>query len=244
MKKITCKNCGGVFSEELDKCPYCSTMNKKGAYSKFRGKISNIIDQLLGLGDEAERSVSMIIFLSILRALVICAMVIGLAFVIALFRNVNYYNDKSYDERLLRNINWENENIATLNEAYANNDLETIDKLYDENSEVVYRWQHFPAYYLKSVYQYLTEDEYFDEYSLADNLYFIYFPDYYTSTVNVMSEEEIQEYENLKKDIIDRLVQKGYTEKELKDIYDSNKDQYGYLTASDLEKYVKGGSNG
>ena len=31
----------------------------------------------------------------------------------------------------------------------------------DENSEVVYRWQHFPAYYLKSVYQYLTEDEYF-----------------------------------------------------------------------------------
>lgn len=243
MKKIICKNCGGEFSEELDRCPYCSTMNKKGAYKKFRGKVSDIIDQLLGLKVEAEKSVSMIIFTSIIRAILICAVIIGLAFAFSLTRQTNYYNDKSYDERLLNDINWENENISKLNQAYENNDFATIDELYEQNSNVVFNWQHFPSYWMRRTYQNITERLYFDEYVLADHLYFIYYPEYYIQ-MNRMSEDELNEYEVMKQELIDRLVQMGYRESELKDIYDSNKDEYGYLRSSDLEKYVKGENDG
>ena len=77
MKMVICKNCGGSFNDEADRCPYCGTMHKKGAYAKFRRKVSDVIDRLLGLKVEAERSVSRIILSSILRALVLCAVCIG-----------------------------------------------------------------------------------------------------------------------------------------------------------------------
>ncbi|MBO4537736.1 MAG: zinc-ribbon domain-containing protein, partial [Erysipelotrichaceae bacterium] len=32
MKELICKNCGAAYPEDTEYCPYCGTMNKKGAY--------------------------------------------------------------------------------------------------------------------------------------------------------------------------------------------------------------------
>ena len=74
-------------------------------------------------------------------------------------------------------------------------------------------------------------------------LYFIYYPDYYGNT-NKMSVEEIEEYETEKSDVINMLKEKGYSEEELKNIYDSCKDGYGYISSGDVEKLMKEENNG
>lgn len=242
-KMVICKNCGGEFSDELDKCPYCNTMHKKGAYKKFRFKIRDIIDQLLGLKVEAERSVSKIIFSSIFRALLISLVIIGIAFLLSLFSNVNYLNDKEYDQKRLEDIIWENDNISILEEAYKNNDFETIDRLYYENSSVVYNWKHFSLYNLKSQHKSIMTEPYFAEYALRNSLYFIFNPNYFIN-INNMPIEDYQEYEKMRQEIIDKLIGLGYSESELQKIYDSHKDSYGYVNASDLRKYLKGDNNG
>lgn len=242
-KYITCKNCGGGFSNELDKCPYCGTMHKAGAYKKFRYKIRDFIDQLLGLKDEAQKSLSKIIFSSILRALLIGMVIISVAFLLSLFRNTNFYNDRRYDQDRLDEITWQNENISKLDEAYEKGDYDTIEKLYYENSVAVYKWKHYASYYLKQEHKQLLSEERISEYVLRDCMYYIYNPDYLVNT-NSMSLEEYEEYENMRQDIIDKLVQDGYSESELQNIFDTHRDSYGYLNSSDLKRYLKGENNG
>lgn len=242
-KMVICKNCGAGFDDSLDKCPYCHTMHKKGAYKKFRQKIADIIDRVLGLKIEAERSLSQIILFSIARGLLISAVCIGLAFILSQFRNVNYYNDRPYDEKRLEDIVWENDNIAELEKAYFNNDFDTVEKLYLQNSRVVHNWQHYSSYILKKQYKSIMEDKTINEYVLRDSLYYIYYPDYY-ARVNTMSEEELVEYNNLRESLIKHLVANGYSESELQIIYDKNKDSYGYLRSDEIRKYVKGADNG
>ena len=68
MSIVQCKNCGVGFDGGLSYCPYCGTMNKRGAYAEFRGKISSLIDSMLGLKDNVEKSVSRIVLSSLLRS--------------------------------------------------------------------------------------------------------------------------------------------------------------------------------
>ena len=243
MKTIVCKNCGGKYDDTLSKCPYCGTMNKKGAYRDFRFKISDIIENVLGLKEEAYDSVHKLIFSALIRGTLLVTIIGGLGFLLGYNSNVNYYNDREYDEKTYENIIWEEENLEKLEEAYRNNDLETIDKLYYENSRVISNWEHFASFSLKKAYQNIKEDTYFTSYSLSRMLYFIYYPDYYGNT-NKMSAEEIEEYETEKSDVINMLKEKGYSEEELKNIYDSCKDGYGYISSGDVEKLMKEENNG
>ena len=245
MKKVVCKNCGGEFSNKLSACPYCGSMYKKGAYANFRRKVSDFIDRLLGLKTEVDKSTSAIIISSIFRAIFIGVFVIALALSLALFRNTNYYNDKQYDEKRLKDIIWQNENISKLDEAYKNNDFNTIEKLYYENSNVVYNWQHYASYYLKHTYHDILEgfNGELNEYLLHDCLLFLYNPDYLART-NKMSLEEIEEYLTNKDVVLNKLIELGYSESQLQNIYDTCKDEYGSIRYRDLEKYVKGENNG
>lgn len=240
-----CKNCGGEFDGRRSNCPYCGTMHKAGAYANFRKKISDIIDQLLGIKKEVELSTSQIIIKSIIRGVLLASFFVACAFVVSLFTNVNYYNDRPYDERRLEDIIWQNENIHKLDEAYEKNDLDTIEKLFYENTSVVYKWQHYPSFALKSAYKSINEsfDTYFGEYALEQCLYFLYYPDYF-ARISTMSLEEIEEYETMRDSLINTLVSKGYSESELHNIYEQHKDDYGYLRASELKKYIKGEGNG
>ena len=99
MSKVRCKNCGAVFDAKLSYCPYCGTMNQRGAYAEFRMKISSLIDSMFGLKEDVQKSVSRIILSSLLRSLVIIAAIIGIAFGFSRTAQVNYYNDPEYDQK-------------------------------------------------------------------------------------------------------------------------------------------------
>ena len=117
MKQVVCKNCGAVFDERLEKCPYCGTMNRKGAYRSFRMTFAGMIDQMLGLRDEVNQSTSRMVLFAFLRSLLLIAVVVGLAFLFAQTAQVNYYSDPKYDQEAYETIVWEDENLEKLDEA-------------------------------------------------------------------------------------------------------------------------------
>ena len=243
MKKIICKNCGGQFDSSLSKCPYCGTMNKKGAYADFRKKISGMIESMLGMKDEAQKSVSRMIVSSVLRGLILVLICMALGFTAGYFQNVNYYNDKEYDQKTYDNIVWEDENLEKLEEAYRNEDYDTIKKLYYENSSVIYNWEHYASYCLKEEFSELKEEPYFSKYILAKILYFLFYPDYYANT-NKMSKEEYDEYLADREELLQMMKEKDYTEVELKEIYKEASDDYGYLDYGKIEEMMKEETDG
>ena len=243
IKMMICKNCGGEFSDKLTKCPYCGTMNKKGAYRDFRNKISAVIDRLLGLKTEAYESVSRMILVSVLRSIVLIAICILLAFAASRMYNVNYYNDSRYDKETLEDILWENENIQKLNEAYEKRDFETIRKLYYENSSIVSGWEHYASYVLLYEYDKLSTKESLSDYDMDEVLYFLYFPEYYTYR-SVLSDTEREEYEENRKNLIEKADREGYSEEKLQEIYETYADSYGYLSYADIQEALKEVKNG
>ena len=240
---IICKNCGGEFDGRLSKCPYCGTMHKAGAYRAFRQKIADMIDSFLGLKEEVEHSVSRNILFSLLKALLSVAVILGLAFAVSLMKNTNYYNDRKYDEERLEDILWAEENPEKLDRAYAQKDLQAVEKLIYENTSVTYSWEHYDAFQLLKAYNSISSMEYFSEYDLRDCLYFLFYPEYYGNPEK-MNETDLAEYEKNREEILNVLVTMGYSESELHSIYDRCADSYGYLNTSDLKKYVKGEDNG
>ena len=239
MKQVTCKNCGAVYEDTLEKCPYCGTMNKKGSYKKFRDKIADKIDQLLGMKDEVNRSVSASILTSVFRSLILIFIVVFLAFFVSLGTNVNYNNDKEYDLETLEEIEWEEENLGKLEEAFENGDFDTIEKLYAKNSSAVSKWAHYPQFRITSEYQKIMEKDELDVSRLRDILYFLFYPDYFAG-YNGMKKIDMEEYELQRESIITMMNQKGYTETKLEEIYRNCSDGYGYLSYSDLSAYMEG----
>ena len=243
MKKITCKNCGAQVSDELSKCPYCGTMNRKGAYKEFRLKISGFVDSMIGLKEETHKSLSRMIFTSFFRSLIIITVIIGLAYVLSLSAKVNYYNDKEYDQKAYEEIIWADENMDKLDEAYAKGDFDTIEKLYHENYQAVSHWAHYSSYVFKKQYLEIMDYKEINEYRMEDILYFLYYPGYY-ARYDGMSKEEKEIYENDRLAVLEFMEEKGYTEDELKTIYHSCKDNYGYLSYEKLRKHLKEEKNG
>lgn len=243
MKKITCKNCGAVFSDDLGKCPYCGTMNKKGAYRNFRKQVSAFIDGMLGLKDETHESISKGIFLSVLRGSIMIVVIVAVAFFFGRGANVNYYNDKEYDLKALEQIEWADQNIEKLDEAYLKGDLETVRKLYYENSSVVSRWRYFPIFSLKEEYSDIVDGGYFNESKFSEVLYFLYYPEYFAGRGR-LPEEFVEEYQELRNKVLAFMAEKGFTEQELEEIYHEHADGYGYVSGADLRQYLKEAGNG
>ena len=42
VKKIICNSCGAEFEDTLPKCPYCGSLNYKGAEAEYLGKLEGM----------------------------------------------------------------------------------------------------------------------------------------------------------------------------------------------------------
>lgn len=238
---VKCKNCGAEYAENLSKCPYCGTMHKKGAYRSFRQKISDIIDSVLGLKGEVNRSVSRAILFSVIRALAVVAACLLIAFLMARLAKINYYNDREYDQERLETLVWEEENFAKLDKAYAAGDLEKVAEIISTNTRGACDWQHYGAYQLLKAYNSLSGKTQVNEYYLSECLYFLFYPDYYGE---LHDPADLETYESNRERLAEKLSEQGYSRTELQDIYDSCRDTYGYVRTADLRKYMKGEDNG
>ncbi len=240
MSTVQCRNCGSFFNASRSSCPYCGTMNKRGAYAEFRMKISSLIDSMLGLKENVEKSVSRIVLSSLLRSMIFIAVIIGIAFAFSRTAQVNYRNDPKYDQQAYEEITWMNDNLAKLNEAYESGDMKAVEKLYYQQPNAVRTWSRYPSYALKLGYQKIKGEDRFDAYRFQRMLHLIFKPEIFTG-YNGMNRVDEAEYEEMRDDLIAELEERGYSLSELEEIYEKCTDSYGYVDSDLLKEYVKEG---
>ena len=54
-KQVICSSCGAKFRQSLPKCPYCDTLNYKGAEAEYMGRLQNLRGEVEKLGDVPEQ---------------------------------------------------------------------------------------------------------------------------------------------------------------------------------------------
>ena len=55
VKKIICSSCGAEFEDTLPKCPYCGSLNYKGAEAEYLGKLESIRQDMQQLEQVPEK---------------------------------------------------------------------------------------------------------------------------------------------------------------------------------------------
>ncbi len=144
---MICENCGAKFDDELERCPYCGTMNAKGAFKSYRKKLFGIKDNLGKLDDEAYFSLQQLIIRSLLKTFVILLLCVAIGVVIGFMLPRTYF-DADYEQRVYEEVVWLAENDAALSEALNNRDYATLEALREENYGAFYEWNHYDIYAL------------------------------------------------------------------------------------------------
>lgn len=174
MAMIICPSCGGEFDELEAKCPYCDSMNPKGAEAKFMDDLDDKIEDLEELVDSPDAGGSYVNEIkessasAISRGTKIAIAILAVVGIVALIGFVLSERDNSkanYADELV----WQNETFAELDALYEEEKydeiIKRIDKYEDQEHEV-WSWQHYnyiqtlARYYdLKEELKYLDEED-------------------------------------------------------------------------------------
>ena len=141
-KKIICPSCGGEFSEELSKCPYCCSLNLKGAEREYLGKLEDIRENLEELEKIPEQEAAAAIRSKGKMTFVVIVSVLAAAAVIA---GVSWYLSGRQERKDEADFIWEQNHIPVFNELYENGEYEEMMALYwdaAEEEHYLTDWEH------------------------------------------------------------------------------------------------------
>ena len=118
---IHCKSCGAEFEEDLPKCPYCGTLNYKGAEQEYLNKLENIREGMEDLQEVPEDEVKKEIkqrgkFIGKV-ILIIGILIIGLALLL-------YWINRSPERDRKEDYLWMQENFPIMDELYEDENYE------------------------------------------------------------------------------------------------------------------------
>ena len=158
-RTVTCPSCGGTFPEMLPKCPYCETLNPKGAQKAYMDQLEQMRGDMSEMADDVEENYTRQLKKSGSRMgrifLVVLILIGALA---ALMIGMSAY-DRVRDARETKaELAFRKAHFADLDAIYAQGDddavLELINTLYDEEgSSALWSWKHYDYYYLYRHYQ-------------------------------------------------------------------------------------------
>lgn len=139
---IHCKSCGAEFEEDLPKCPYCGTLNYKGAEQEYLNKLENIREGMEDLQEVPEDEVKKEIkqrgkFIGKV-ILIIGILIIGLALLL-------YWINRSPERDRKEDYLWMQENFPIMDELYEDENYEELMKFYLDKMEAqnaVWEWNH------------------------------------------------------------------------------------------------------
>ena len=142
-KKIVCSYCGAEFDDTLPKCPYCGSLNYKGAEAEYLGKLEGMrqdMQQLeqVPLQELRERLKARRRF--VLKIFSILAVLAVLVIVAIYALNYTKPRDKQADYL------WEKENFPVMDQMYAEQDFTGLVELYLqalEDDKPVMDWEHY-----------------------------------------------------------------------------------------------------
>lgn len=144
-RRVVCNSCGAKFKQTLSKCPYCDTMNYKGAEAEYMHKLQKLRGEVEDLGNVPEQETrnelqkqKQKVKRILLVLLVIAAVVTGIAGVKRIISELSERDSKA-------DSIWQKETFPVFDELYKQEDYETLLELFTQSSEErkpVYAWKH------------------------------------------------------------------------------------------------------
>lgn len=245
-KKIICKSCAAEFSDMLPECPYCGTMNYKGAEAEYLGKLENVREDMEELDripekeqkKELRRQASFWV-----KVLLVIAFAAGILFAIFCWQE----NKSNIDNR--KEFLWISENGPKLDKLYDEEDYDALQELYFQYSEEerpLWRWQHNDFMYVYNSIVWaetalareaqgneLSEDHYVD---LFYDMWVIKGIEFRTG----LDEDEVSRLKKLSEGIsLDFNARWGMSDEEYAEFYKKLEENQGYIGFKDCEEYIK-----
>ncbi len=144
-----CSNCGGEYADWALKCPYCGSVNDKGAEKKYMEHMEDLRKNLDQVDEESEADYKKTMSRSVKRISLIVLIIIAAAVVVFItVRVFNNQKNRIEETAKLQENDWEKEEYAKMDELYENGDFEGIltenEKLVSENSKYsLGDWEHY-----------------------------------------------------------------------------------------------------
>lgn len=163
-KMIVCNSCGAEFGSEEPKCPYCKTMNYKGAEKEYFAKLEEVRADMEELSavpkEEAKKELKK--QGSFMKKILLVVLVLA-----ALLFAVHYFVEKSYERDNKADFIWQETNFPIMDELYEAGKYEELVEFYtqaEEEGKPAYAWEHtaFVRVYV-SVQDYYHDLTYMEE---------------------------------------------------------------------------------
>ena len=247
VKKIICSSCGAEFEDTLPKCPYCGSLNYKGAEAEYLGKLESMRQDMQQLEQVPEKELKKKLKKKqkfVIKLLILLAALAAILAVIV-FR-VQYIEPRDARADYL----WEKENFPILDRLYQEKDLEALMDFYEqavEENRTIDRWEHSGIFRwlmsCRDAREYLALEqsgETLNEYQqalLLDDYWMMRGLDYSEVILTEKDREYIRPYvEATLNSLADRYT---FTAEEEKKFEDSLRNNYGYPRYEDCEEYFE-----
>ena len=246
VKKIICSSCGAEFEDTLPKCPYCGSLNYKGAEAEYLGKLESMRQDMQQLEQVPEKELKKKLKKKqkfVIKLLILLAALAAILAVIV-FR-AQYIEPRDARADYL----WEKENFPVLDRLYREQDFEGLTDFYEQaviEDRAIYRWEHSGIFTrlmsCRDAREYLAMEQSgetlrdYQETQLLDD-YWILRGLEYSRGMSEEDKEYIRPYvEATLNSLADRYT---FTAEEEKKFEDSLRNNYGYPRYEDCKEYIK-----
>ncbi len=247
VKKIVCSSCGAEFEDTLPKCPYCGSLNYKGAEAEYLGKLEGVRQDMQQLEQVPERELKEKLKKKqkFVAKIFIVVAVLAALFAVIVFR-VRYTEPRDAKEDYL----WEKENFPILDRLYQEQDFEGLTEFYEQaivEDRLIDRWEHSGIFTrlmsCKNAREYLELEQSgetlleYQQVQLLDDYWILRGLDYGGLVLSEEDKEYIRPYvEATLNSMADRYT---FTAEEEKKFEDSLRNNYGYPRYEDCEEYIR-----
>ena len=246
-KKIICSSCGAEFEDTLPQCPYCGSLNYKGAEAEYLGKLEGMRQDMQQLEQVPEKELKKKLKKKqkfVIKLLILLAALAAILAVIV-FR-AQYIEPRDARADYL----WEKENFPVLDRLYREQDFEGLTEFYEQavtEDRVIDRWEHSGIFTrlmsCRNAREYLALEQSgetlltYQEVQLLDDYWILRGLDYGGLNLTEEDKEYIRPYVEATLNILaDRYT---FTAEEEKKFEESLQNNYGYPRYEDCEEYIK-----
>lgn len=154
MAEKTCESCAGKYDDMLPECPYCGSINYKGAEAEYLEQLEDVREDMENLKEVPAEEIKKEFgkqgrFLS--KVFVITAIVLLVLIALYLLRQVDW--DPGRDKKA--DYLWKQENYPIMDQLYENGDYEALREYFtEENKNPTGEWSHSDFF---SLYADITE---------------------------------------------------------------------------------------
>lgn len=245
-KQKECPFCSGKYDDMLAACPYCGTINYKGAEAEYLNKLENVRTDMENLGSLPEQAVKKEVKKLKKLFIIIGIILVVLAAVFAGLYFLAYYEPP---RDLQADYQWRQANYPIMDELYEQGAYDELREMYRtawEEDRPLYEWEHDDfcsilddAYFMKEILEQVEAGEELSDYYYKELVYYGWkFQGPYIK--EHMDADEIERIKPFVEEYLEDFQSRWeFTEEEKAEFTEYMDENYGYPDFDLCEDYVK-----